>query len=131
MAWLLALALATAPAPTLAPGTYHGCPRSVQPLPAPLASSVPALRADVLAFARARVKQRGRVTDVRLVQNWLPSGWIARECGTAVWRRSVAVSVYFPALDPPHNPIGHCNSCASITFIASRTASGWTVWARY
>jgi hypothetical protein len=29
------------------------------------------------------------------------------------------VSVYFPAMDLPHNPIGHYNDCDQITFVAS------------
>ena len=68
---------------------------------------------------------------VLLVRRWLPSDWIKQECGLTVWRRSVAVAVYFPRLDKPHNPIGHCNACAVLTFIAARTLGGWTVWARY
>jgi hypothetical protein len=44
---------------------------------------------------------------------------------------AVAVAVYFPRLDKPHDPIGHCNACAVLTFIAARTTGDWTVWARY
>jgi hypothetical protein len=65
-----------------------------------------------------------------LVRQWLPSGWIKQECGLTVWRRSIAVAVYFPRLEKPHNPIGDCNACAVLTFIAARTGD-WTVWARY
>lgn len=72
-----------------------------------------------------------RTTAVFLVSNWLPSGWIKRECSVRVWRRSVGVSVYFPAMDPAHNPVGHCNDCATVTFLASPTAGGWSVWGDY
>jgi hypothetical protein len=72
-----------------------------------------------------------RVRFVIRVRNWLPSGWIKSECGLRVWRDSVAVDVYFPRLDPPHNPVGHCNACAHVTFLAARTSGGWTVWGRY
>jgi hypothetical protein len=72
-----------------------------------------------------------RTTRVLLVRRRLPSGWIRSECGLAVWRRSLAVGVYFPAMDPPHNPVGHCNACASITFLLSKQAGGWSVWGNY
>ena len=65
------------------------------------------------------------------VRNWLPSGWVEAECGHRVWERSLTVLVYFPRLDKPHNPIGHCNACAQLTFLLARTASGWSVWGRY
>jgi hypothetical protein len=61
----------------------------------------------------------------------VPSGWIKSECGLAVWQRSLAVSVYFPAMDPPHNPIGHRDDCAHIIFLASKTILGWTDWGNY
>jgi hypothetical protein len=142
----LALAVASAAAaPTVdrgAPvGTFHGCPRDPRPLPPRLAGYEPAVRAAVLhfvhtgflRFARTPASQLvgARVMKVVLVPHWFPSGWIKLECGATVWRRSVAVAVYFPRLDKPHNPIGHCNACAVLTFIAARTLSGWTVWARY
>jgi hypothetical protein len=72
-----------------------------------------------------------RVRWIGPVRRWRPSGWIKTECGAAAWRNSVAVDVYFPLLDKPHNPIGHCNDCAHLTFLAARTAGGWTVWGRY
>lgn len=122
-------------------GTFDGCPRDVRPLPArPLATYAPTVRNLVLQFvrtsfthiARTPVKVAGaRTTHVFLVRNWLPSGWIKRECGTTVWQRSVGVVVYFPALDPPHNPVGHCNDCAVTTFFANRTRLGWAVWGDY
>jgi hypothetical protein len=68
---------------------------------------------------------------ITLVRHWLPSGWIKRECGPTVWRNSVAVDVYFPRLDKPHNPVGHCNACAHVTFLAALTRGGWTVWGDY
>jgi len=68
---------------------------------------------------------------VTLVRDWLASGWIKEECGRIVWQRSVAVGVYFAAMDVPHNPIGHCNDCDHITFITARTSSAWRVWGSY
>lgn len=69
--------------------------------------------------------------DVLLVRHWLPSGWVKSECGLRVWERSLVIGVYFPALDPPHNPIGHCNDCAAIRFLAARTSDGWLVWGNF
>lgn len=122
-------------------GTFHGCPRDPRPLPPHLPSYELGVRTAVLRFVRTgflRFAQTprpqlvgARVLKVVWVQRWLPSGWIKQECGLTVWRRSVAVAVYFPRLDKPHNPIGHCNACAVLTFIAARTIGDWTVWARY
>jgi hypothetical protein len=122
-------------------GTFHGCPRDPRPLPPHLPSYELGVRTAVLRFVRTgflpfaqtpRSQLVGaRVLKVLLVREWLPSGWIKQECGLTVWRRSVAVAVYFPRLDKPHNPIGHCNACAVLTFIAARTTGDWTVWARY
>jgi hypothetical protein len=123
------------------PGTFSGCPHDTRPLPGrPLAAYAPTVRKAVLQFVRTSFvhlfktppKIAGaRTTQVFLVTNWLPSGWIKRECGIALWRRSVGVSVYFPAMDPPHNPVGHCNACSHLAFLASRTLGGWTVWGDY
>jgi hypothetical protein len=131
-------ALASASVPI---GTFAGCPNSPRPLAPRLASYEPQVRAAVLTFvhtgflkyAQSPPSQLAdaRVTGVILVRHWLPSGWIRTECGAAAWRRSVAVAVYFPHLDKPHNPIGHCDACARLTFIAARVAGGWSVWARY
>ena len=103
-----------------------------------LLANAPWLLVPVLVIARmartehSRLKVAGaRTTRVLLVRHWLPSGWIQSECGLAVWQRSLAVGVYFPAMDPPHNPVGHCNDCASITFLLSKQARGWTVWGNY
>ena len=122
-------------------GTFSGCPRDARSLPsAPLRTYAPAVRKAVLQFVRTTFVHTAqtpdklggaRTTRVLLVRNWLPSGWIKTECGLRVWRRSVAVGVYFPELDPPHNPVGHCNACARLVFLASRTLGGWTVWGRY
>lgn len=118
----------------------HGCPPGVLPLTRPLASYARPVRSAVLhfvatTFARSAKNPKqfvgARTTGVELVRNWLPSGWIRDECGRTVWERSIAVFVYFPAMDLPHNPIGHCNDCDHTTFIASRTATGWTVWGVY
>jgi hypothetical protein len=123
-------------------GTFSGCPRDTRPLPPrPLVSYAPAVRGAALQFVRtsflhlsvtAPAKLVGaRITQILLVRDWLPSGWIKTECGLKVWQRSVAVNVYFPRLDPPHNPVGHCNSCAHLVFLAARTQGGWTVWGDY
>jgi hypothetical protein len=124
-------------------GTFSGCPRHPLPLPASAAAYASdarkaALRfvhGDYLRLARTHhwhLKVAGaRTTRVLRVRHWLPSGWIKSECGLAVWRRSLAVGVYFPAMDPPHNPLGHCNDCAGVTFLLSKRASGWTVWGNY
>jgi hypothetical protein len=123
-------------------GTFSGCPRDTRPLPPrPLVSYEPAVRSAVLQFVRtsfvhisqtAATKLVGaRITQILLVRDWLPSGWIKTECGLKLWRWSVAVNVYFPRLDPPHNPVGRCNSCAHVVFLAARTQGGWTVWGDY
>jgi hypothetical protein len=121
-------------------GTFSGCPRHVLPLPGSAASYAPTVRKVVLRFVATtfaptskRPKKLGgaRTTGVLLVRHWFPSGWIKSECGRSVWERSIAVQVYFPALDLPHNPIGHCNDCARLMFVASRTSTGWTVWGEY
>jgi hypothetical protein len=72
-----------------------------------------------------------RIRQMILVRHWLPSGWIKQECGVTVWHNSVAVDVYFPRLDKPHNPVGHCNDCAHLTFLTARIRGGWTVWGDY
>jgi len=132
-------AQATAVVPPV--GTFSGCPRDARPFPGPLDSFERPLRIAVLQFVRTSFPKLvrtppsqlvgARVRSVILVRNWLPSGWIKSECGLRVWQNSVAVDVYFPRLDPPHNPVGHCNACAHLTFVAARTSGGWTVWGRY
>jgi hypothetical protein len=121
-------------------GTFNGCPQHVLTLPGSAASYAPTVRTVVLRFVATTFARRSktpkqlvgaRATGVQLVRHWLPSGWIKRECGNAVWQRSIAVFVYFPAMDLPHNPIGHCNDCDHISFITSRTPTGWTVWGLY
>ena len=62
---------------------------------------------------------------------WLPSGWVRSECGLTVWQRSLAVGVFFPAMNPAQNPVGYCGSCASITFLVARVPRGWLVWGNY
>jgi len=122
-------------------GTFSGCPRDTRPLPGPLRTFERPVGVAVLQFVRTsfpKIVQTppsqlvgARIRFVTLVRNWLPSGWIKRECGVPVWRNSVALDVYFPRLDRPHNPVGHCNACAHLTFLAARTSGGWTVWGRY
>lgn len=149
--WALALAAAAAtgvlvtaaPARTAGPppGTFSGCPHDTRPLPRRLSASVRTVRSAVEQFVRTSLWKvasapaselvGARVGDVVRVSDWLPSGWIRSECGRAVWRDSVAVGVYVPRLDKPHNPVGHCNACAHVTLLAARTAGGWTVWGDY
>jgi hypothetical protein len=121
-------------------GTFRGCPSSVLPLPGSAAAYAPVVRNVVLGFVHTGFAQMSRTPKklvgastgrVLLVRNWLPSGWIKTECGQIVWQNSIAVGVYFPAMDLPHNPIGHCNACDRITFLASETTRGWTVWGDY
>ena len=122
-------------------GTFSGCPRDTRPLPGPLVSFEKPLDAAVLQFVRTSLPKLGttparqfvgaRVRFVILVRDWVPSGWIKRECGAHVWRNSVAVDVYFPRLDKPHNPVGHCNDCAHLTLLAALTRGGWTIWGDY
>lgn len=120
------------------PGTFSGCPHDALPLSArPLDSYQRAVRIAALQFVRtsfvhiSRSPSKlvgARTTSVFLVRHWLPSGWIKTECGIRVWSRSVGVDVYFPKMDLPHNPVGRCNDCSHITFLASRTLGGWTIW---
>jgi hypothetical protein len=121
-------------------GTFNGCPHAVESLPSSLASYAPAVRGVVLAYVRTSFARTAstparvigaRTTGVFLTRKWLPSGWIKSECGASVWRWSVGVGVYFPALDKPHNPVGRCGDCARITFLVARTRSVWTVWGDY
>jgi hypothetical protein len=135
-----ACATAKAAPQSVPTGTFNGCPRHVLPLPGSATSYTPAVRKVVLRFVTTTFARRSktpkqligaRTTGVQLVRHWLPSGWIKSECGKAVWDRSIAVFVYFPAMDLPHNPIGHCNDCDHITFITSRTPTDWTVWGLY
>jgi len=136
---LCGAALATTPG--VPPGTFSGCPHDTRPLPVqPLATYAPSVRNAVLQFVRTSfthishkpAKLDGaRTTGTFLVTRWVPSGWIKSECGLTLWHRSVGVNVYFPAMDPPHNPVGHCNDCAHIVFLAAPTGGGWTVWGDY
>lgn len=121
-------------------GTFNGCPGHILPLPGSQSAYGPTVRKVVLRFVGTTFASKtktpkklagARTTGVQPVQTWLPSGWIKSECGATVWERSLAVFVYFPAMDLPHNPIGHCNACDHIAFITSRTRSGWTVWGDY
>jgi len=147
LAWLAAAALATsaggpasAARQSVPAGTFHGCLHHVLRLPGSAASYAPTVRTLVLHFVATTFARRSktpkqllgaRTTGMQLVRHWLPSGWIKSECGNAVWQRSIAVFVYFPAMDLVHNPIDRCNDCDHITFITSRTPTGWTVWGRY
>lgn len=145
--WLAALAalavigssVAAQPSAARPPvGTFSGCPRDIRTLPRLTPPVKAALSSAVFQFLRVEFPKitgasaaqyaGGRVTMIIPVRHWLPSGWIKRECGIDVWRNSVAVAVYFPRLDKPHNPVGYCNDCAHLTFLAARTLGGWTIW---
>ena len=132
--------VAAAAPQTVPAGTFSGCPHSVLPLPGPLATYAPAVRTTVLRFVATAFAHRSknpkqlvgaRASGVTFVRDWLPSGWIKDECGKTVWQRSVAVGVYFPAMDLLHNPVGRCNDCDHITFITARSPTGWMVWGEY
>jgi hypothetical protein len=122
-------------------GTFAGCPRRVRPLPEQLARYEATASRVALRFVRTGFLKYAqtpamnlvgaRVRRVLPVRNWGPSGWVKTECGLSVWERSVTVLVYFPRLDKPHNPIGHCNACAQLTFLLALTPGGWAVWGRY
>ena len=118
-------------------GTFAGCPRGPLPLTGALASYAPAARTRVLSFVRARAIQLklkvggARANRVLRVSTWLPSGWIKSECGLLDWKRSLAVGVFFPTMDPAHNPVGRCASCASITYLIAKLPRGWVVWGNY
>lgn len=122
-------------------GMFKGCPRHVHPLPGELAQYKQTVELGALQFVRTGFLKYAqtpatnlvgaRVRRVLPVQAWGPSGWIRDECGLLIWKRSVSVLVYFPRLDKPHNPIGHCNACAQLTFLLARTDRGWAVWGRY
>jgi hypothetical protein len=116
-------------------GTLAGCPRATLPLPKRATAYASVLRRVTMQFVRTHplhMKTAGaEVNGVLLVRHWLPSGWIKSECGMRVWERSLVVGVYYPAMDPPHNPIGRCNACARISFLLSRTPLGWLVWGLY
>jgi hypothetical protein len=123
------------------PGTFSGCPQNTRPIAGNVPTFERPLRVAVLQFVRTSFRNitttpvrqlaGARIRRIILVRHWLPSGWIRRECGKAVWRNSVAVDVYFPRLDKPHNPVGHCNDCAHLTFLTALTRGGWTVWGDY
>ena len=118
-------------------GTFAGCPRGPLPLTGTLASYAPGARTRVLRFVRAhasRLKLKvdgARANRVLRVSAWLPSVWIKTECGLMVWERSLAVGVFFPAMDPAHNPVGRCADCASITYLLAKLPRGWVVWGNY
>lgn len=121
-------------------GTFAGCPSHAASLPSSAPTYAPAAKKAVLRFVRNTFSRESRTpkrlvgaktTSVVLVRQWLPSGWIKSECGVGVWARSIAVGVYFPAMDLRHNPVGRCGDCDHITFLLSRTLDGWSVWGDY
>ena len=120
-------------------GTFNGCPRSLQTLPALWR---PQARAEARKFLTTTYAtwNRERHWGLRLagaeegppflVRHWLPSGWIKTECGQTVWARSVGVTFVFPAMEYP-NPKGPCNDCAHVTLLLGKTPTGWLTWGNY
>lgn len=147
MLWLVLVAACTTATASFAgsrpPGTFNGCPRGTLPLTEPATGYAPTVDTVVLRFIHTSYLRetrshepkaklaRAKITGVILVRHWLPSGWIKSECGQVVWLRSLAVTIYFPAMNPPHNPVGSCNACAHVVLLTSRTRRGWTVWGIY
>src|ERR1700691_105861 len=135
------IAVASATATRVPPGTFDGCPAAITVLSRPASSYTPAVSRVALRFiattpfrviSSSRAKQVGaRVTSVFLVRAWLPSGWVKSECGNVVWRNSLGVTVYYPRLNLPHNPVGRCDACDHVILLASKTRRGWTVWGSY
>jgi hypothetical protein len=120
-------------------GTFNGCPAGLEPVPTTYKSTARDaatvfLRTTYARWDRERhwgIKLAGaQVGRPFLVQHWLPSGWIKSECGTSVWRRSVGVSVSFPAMEYP-NPKGPCNACSHVTLLLGKTQHGWATWGNY
>lgn len=79
---------------------------------------------------KAGMRIRGaHVTAVRMASGWLKGGFVKTTCGATTWRRTVAVSVLYPAEFYAHtDDPGPCNSCAGADFLASRTSRGWLIW---
>jgi hypothetical protein len=135
------IGVASATATRVPPGTFDGCPSAITALSQPASSYAPVVSREVLRFIRttrfrlmssSRARQAGaQVTSVFLVRTWLPSGWVKSECGKLVWRNSVGVTVYFPLLNLPHNPVGRCDACDHVIVLTSNTRRGWTVWGSY
>jgi hypothetical protein len=80
--------------------------------------------------SKAGVRTRGaHVTAVRMARRWSKGRFVRMMCGAETWRRTLVVSILFPAEfyargDDP----GPCNSCAGADFLASRTRQGWLIW---
>jgi hypothetical protein len=78
---------------------------------------------------KAGMQIRGaHVIAVRIAPRWMKGGFAKKTCGARTWRRTVAVSVLFPAEFYAHGDPGPCNSCAGADFLASRTRQGWLIW---
>lgn len=120
-------------------GTFNGCPAGLQPLPskyktASRHAAIVFLTTTYATWNKERhwgmMLKGAQVGEPFLVRHWLPSGWIKTECGNEVWRRSVGVSVRFPAMEYP-NPKGPCNACAHVTLLLGETRHGWMTWGNY
>src|SRR4051812_27113182 len=84
-------------------GTFAGCPTGLKPIPADYASTARRLALQfALTHPRGMRLKGAHATQAIRVSHWLPSGWIRSACGLAVWRRSVAVNVTFPAMEYPN-----------------------------
>jgi hypothetical protein len=78
---------------------------------------------------KAGMRTRGaHVTAVRTAPRWLKGGFVKTTCGAATWRRTVVVSVLYPAEFYAHGDPGPCNSCAGADFLVSHTRQGWLIW---
>jgi hypothetical protein len=79
---------------------------------------------------KAGMRIRGaHVTAVRMAPRWLKGGFVKKQCGATTWRRTVVVSVLYPAEFYAHgDDPGPCSSCAGAEFLASRTRQGWLIW---
>jgi hypothetical protein len=120
-------------------GTFNGCPVGLLPLPSARTSYVAPARRVALRFLKTTFASMNRrhhwhlkladanVRSVVPVPHWLPSGWIRSECGARVWQRSLAVGIWFPAMDYA-NPKGSCADCDHVTLLLGRTDRGWVVW---
>ena len=115
------------------PGTFNGCPRGLQPLPAAAGAWQPQARAAATVFLRTTYarwnrerhwheKLAGAIFRKALpVRRWVMGAWVKSECGRNVWARSVMVDFDLPAMGP-------CESCAKVVLLLGKTHRGWIAW---
>jgi hypothetical protein len=110
--------------------SFGSCPANAAVL---TRADLPAARRAVLQYAK-RVPdldpREARVTGARLGPEWAKWGFIVNKCGRQYLRRTAVVGVWYPAeARKGRGDPGHCNSCAGLEFLASRTKAGrWVVW---